>query len=162
MKQIDINSQGEYPANFLSNLHPHPFSINGFEFGSIEGFLQGLRCENKTTQLKIFGLSGIAAKRESHKHPIKNQTLYFQGKPFNRHSIFYKKMVNKAYLKMFSQNPEFQKALASTLGFELIHSIGKTDPFDTILTNDEFLSNLNWMRTTFKKELEAINASNLK
>lgn len=146
---IDIHSSAPYPANVLSNFYPKSFLMDDINFGSIEGFLQGLRCKDPIKQLECFYLCGIAAKKEGLKYPIskKTQTLYYQGKQINRHSPAYKNLVNEAFLCCFEQNEIFRKALDDTKGHELIHSIGKNDPFETILTNDEFLWNLNALRS---------------
>lgn len=150
MKQIDINSQSQYPADVLSNLYPKPFFMNGKFCGSIEGFLQGCRVKCPIEQEKVYGMSGIKAKSQGYKHPIKNDTLYHLGKPFNRHSAYYQSLLLGAYQKCFAQNEKFQKALYDTLDCELIHSIGKNDPNETILTNKEFISILRVLQKTHK------------
>lgn len=144
---IDIHSQLPGIPGILSNLHPKPFIMNGLVFGSIEGFLQGLRCKDQERQLQIFKMYGIDAKRTGRENPIKQDTLYFKGVPFNRHSEYYQKMLDKAFMCCFVQNDKFQKALYDSVGHELGHSIGKTDPKDTILTNQEFISRLDTIRT---------------
>ncbi|ADI96443.1 gp30.3 conserved hypothetical protein [Acinetobacter phage Ac42] len=143
---FDINSRGTYPCNVLSNLYNNPFVMDQIEFGSIEGFLQGLREPNPDKQLEIFKMHGIQAKRTGRGIPIKDQTLYYRGEPFNRHSEKYQSLLNTAYFLMCGQNFLFRKALMYTEGHELTHVIGKTDPFDTILTNDEFISRLYSLR----------------
>lgn len=154
MKQIDINSQGQYPANVLSNLHCKPFMMDDEWFGSIEGLLQGCRIKHVIDQRQAFRLHGIAAKRIGAKYPIgKNQIMYYRGVKFNRHSEFYSKLLHRAFEKCFAQNDTFKDALAECKDFELIHSIGKTDPTDTILTNDEFIGILNMLREKYKTTL---------
>ena len=73
---FDINSRGTYPCNVLSNLYNNPFVMDQIEFGSIEGFLQGLRESNPDRQLEIFKMHGIQAKRTGRGIPIKDQTSY--------------------------------------------------------------------------------------
>lgn len=143
---FDINSQGPYPCNVLSNLHPNKFVMDDIEFGSIEGFLQGLRYKNQLEQLEVFKLHGIKAKFAGRKKPIKNQMLYYRGSPFDRHSKKYQDLLNAAYAALGAQNQKFRDALKCTGDQQLTHSIGKTDPFDTILTNDEFIGRLICMR----------------
>lgn len=46
-KAIDIGSKGLYPANVLSNLCGNKFEIDGFQCGSMEGFLQSLKYADK-------------------------------------------------------------------------------------------------------------------
>lgn len=151
---IDIHSQLPGIPGILSNLHPKPFIMNGLMFGSIEGFLQGLRCKDQERQLQIFKMYGIDAKRTGRENPIKQDTLYFKGVPFNRHSEYYQKMLKKAFMCCFVQNDKFQKALYDSVGYELCHSIGKTDPAETILTEEEFIGTLNFIRYKHAKFLE--------
>lgn len=154
MEKIDIHSGIPGISGILSNLHKKPFLMNGCVFQSIEGFLQGLRVENENEQKRIFMLCGVPAKVSGKNHSIKNQTLYWLGKPFNRHSDFYKELCTKAFNCCFAQNPKFQKALYDSRNFELVHTIGKNDPNITILTNDEFLGQLIRLRTDYIKYLE--------
>jgi hypothetical protein len=151
---IDINSRGQWPANVLSNLWANSFIMDDVVFGSIEGFLQGLREKDPAKQLILFSKSGIDAKRSGRAIPIKDQTLYWKGKPFSRHSDCYRSLYTRAYLKCFAQNELFQKALAATIGKTLTHSIGKSDPFDTILTEQEFIFALNYVRSKFELYLK--------
>lgn len=144
---IDIYSGHPGPAGQLSNLAKNPFIMGGMYFGSTEGFLQGLRVQDPVKQQEIFKMHGIAAKRTGRDNPIKNQTLYFKGHPFNRHSEFYQKLLDKAFMCCFVQNDAYQKALYDSVGHELRHSIGKSDPNDTILTEQEFISRLDTIRT---------------
>lgn len=142
MNELDINSRMPGNAGILSNLHKHPFFLNDLYFGSIEGFLQGLRVQCPEFQKVVFGKHGIEAKRFGKVYPIKNQTLFYRGVAFNRHSEYYSNIVSSAYDACFDQNRSFQKAIFETKDMTYIHTVGKTDPFDTILTNDEFIGNL--------------------
>lgn len=151
---IDIYFRLPGPAGQLSNLAHNPFIMDGLFFGSTEGFLQGLREKNPDIQKEIFELHGIEAKKAGGIRPIKGQTLYWQGKPFDRHSEFYQELLYRMYMHCFVQNEKYQKALYESLGKKLIHSIGKSDPFDTILTEDEFIGNLNKIRDKYSRYLE--------
>lgn len=149
MKQLDIHSaMGGYSA-ILSNLYPKSFIMDGIHFASIEGFLQGLRVKNPEEQKKVFNMSGVPAKAIGKLHPIKNNTLYYVGKPFDRYSNYYQQLLNRAYNCCFFQSEVFYNALKGTAELEYIHSIGKNDKSQTILTNDEFLSRLNRYKIFF-------------
>ncbi|AWY10232.1 hypothetical protein vBAbaMPhT2_127 [Acinetobacter phage vB_AbaM_PhT2] len=154
MDVIDIYFRHAGPAGQLSNLTKNPFIMDKIFFGSTEGFLQGLREKNPEIQKEIFALDGIKAKKSGAIRPIKNQTLYWQGRPFDRHSEFYQELLHRMYMNCFVQNEKYQKALYETLGKKLIHSIGKSDPFDTILTEQEFIGNLDRIRTKYSRYLE--------
>jgi hypothetical protein len=47
---------------------------------------------------------------------------------------------------MFKQNTGFKTALIATGDAHLTHSIGKTNPKETILTVSEFCNRLHWLR----------------
>ncbi|CAH1068168.1 hypothetical protein HYQ09_gp186 [Acinetobacter phage vB_AbaM_Konradin] len=154
MDIVDIYFRLPGPAGQLSNLTQNPFIMDDMFFGSTEGFLQGLRESNPERQKEIFAMHGIPAKKAGRDCPIKNQTLYWQGKPFDRHSEFYQELLYKAYMHCFAQNVNYQEALYKTIGKTLKHSIGKSDPFDTILTEAEFIGILNRIRDEYTPYLE--------
>ena len=153
MEDIEIHSQFPGISAVLSNLHRKPFLMKGTAFESIEGFLQGMRVKDVAVQKSIFLKHGIDAKKVGRLYPIKNQTLYWKGVPLNRHSDQYKVLCRNAFECCFAQNHDFRLALAKSIGYNLVHSIGKNDPFDTILTNDEFLGNLNYLRDKYSTVL---------
>ncbi|AFL47710.1 hypothetical protein ZZ1p0215 [Acinetobacter phage ZZ1] len=150
---IDIYFRLSGPAGQLSNLTANPFIMDNMYFGSTEGFLQGLRESNPKRQKEIFAMHGIQAKTSGGIRPIKGQTLYWKGQPFNRHSDFYQELLKRGFMCCFAQNEKYQKALYDSLGKELKHSIGKTDPYDTILTIEEFVGNLTRIREKYAEFL---------
>ena len=78
-KAIDIESSGAYPANVLSNLCGNKFEIDGFQCGSMEGFLQALKFSDKQTQHQVCQMKGIRAKRKSSNAWKARQQLYWNG-----------------------------------------------------------------------------------
>ena len=143
---MDIGSGNNYPSSALSNFAPHPFVIDGVECNSMEGFLQSLKFESIDMQKHVCTLVGKAAKfRGKHKKWWRTQTLYWQGKPIDRHSEEYQQLLDRAYMALY-QNSGFKKALESTNNAVLTHSIGKSNPRQTVLTESEFCSRLMKLR----------------
>lgn len=143
---MDIGSKNSYPSSALSNFAPHPFEIDGVQCNSMEGFFQSLKFESIDMQKYVCTLVGIAAKKKgSNKKWWKKQTLYWRGKPIDRHSREYQVLLNRAYNEL-NRNTGFRKALEATNGATLTHSIGKTDDSHTILTVHEFCYRLTWLR----------------
>ena len=143
---MDIGSKNGYPSSSLSNFAPHPFVIDGVECNSMEGFLQSLKFESIEMQKHVCTLVGSKAKfKGKNKNWWRTQTLYWQGKPINRHSDEYQELLDKAY-NALNQNTGFRKALESTKGCTLTHAIGGKDPTHTILTQSEFCSRLMKLR----------------
>ncbi|WJZ28103.1 hypothetical protein NCTGTJJY_CDS0224 [Serratia phage 92A1] len=124
--------------------------MDGLSFGSIEGFLQGLKIQNIKLQNRVFTLVGIEAHRAGQQFSVKNQTLYWQGIPINRHSVAYKELVVSGYYHMALQNKAFREALVHTGTKVLTHPLGSDDPFKTILTEKEFCDILTEMRNLLR------------
>lgn len=151
---IDINSRSPGHAGNLSNLANHPFIMNGIYYGSMEGFIQHLRVKDRKSAEDVAALHGIKAKSQGQFHPIKENTLYYKGVPFNRFSQMYVDLMIEAYNACFSQNESFQMSLYATRNDLLEHKIGKSDPYQTILTEAEFIGNLSGLLRRYSKYLE--------
>lgn len=151
-RAIDISSTNKYPAGFLSNFTPYTFTFRGIEFTSMESLLQGLKFEGVETQNSVFQRVGVKAKLRGKKRKwYLDQTLYWQGTPIKRDSAEYQSLVKEAF-EALAQNTDFQKALLATGDKTLYHTIGKTDPTRTILTEEEFCEILTKVRTALKKK----------
>ncbi len=143
---MDIGSGNGYPSAALSNFAPHPFVIDGVECASMEGFLQSLKFESVDMQRYVCTLVGKAAKKKGHKKNWKQkQELYWNGKTYKRDSGEYQNLLNRAYNRLY-ENGGFYKALCSTNGATLEHSIGKSKCSETVLTKQEFCSRLTYLR----------------
>ena len=154
LNEMNIGSGTGYPQASLSNFSPHPFTIDGVQCNSMEGFLQSLKYKNIEMQKYVCTLVGKAAKFKGKKKKWwKDQTLYWNGKEIDRHSKEYQDLLDRAFNEL-SKNTSFRKALLATKNATLIHAIGKTDPSKTILTQKEFCSRLTKIRTKLQKEIK--------
>lgn len=146
--EIDIKFKSDSPINVLSNLYDDKFTCFDTEFASVESFLQGLKFKNINKQAEIFKMSGKQAKKVGKHHNFWKVTgnLYFKGKKINRYSKEYCEMLSEIYYSRYEQSKEFQKALLDTELKTLTHSIGKTSQKQTVLTVDEYLNVLNFLR----------------
>lgn len=146
-KAVDIGSNGDYPGAMLSNFTPYEFTFRGFKCASMEGFLQGLKFEGAEKQTEIFQMVGKKAKFKGKKRKWwLDQKLYWQGRPMDRQSDEFKAIVREAF-DALSTNEDFQKALLAMGNKRLFHSMGKSDPTKTILTEEEFCAILTEIRT---------------
>lgn len=144
---VDIGSGNGYPSAALSNFAPHPFTIDGVECSSMEGFLQSLKFDNVEMQKYVCTLVGKAAKFKGKKKKwYLTQTLYWQGVAYRRDSPQYQNLLDRAY-DALSQNAGFAKALLATGSATLTHSIGKNKISETVLTSQEFCSRLTRLRS---------------
>ncbi|MBQ0058000.1 MAG: hypothetical protein KBT20_10135 [Bacteroidales bacterium] len=149
-KAIDISSTSKYPSGYLSNFTPYTFTFRGIEFTSMESLLQGLKFEGVETQNSVFQRVGVKAKLRGKKRKwYLNQTLYWQGIPMKRDSEEYKNIVREAFYAL-AENIDFQQTLLATGNKRLYHTMGKSDPTLTILTEDEFCEIL----TNLRKNLQ--------
>lgn len=145
-KAIDISSDGKYPGAMLSNFTPYEFTFRGRKFVSMESLLQGLKFEGTETQNSVFERIGVKAKLRGKKRKwYLNQTLYWQGIPMKRDSEEYRSMIREAFYAL-AENIGFQQTLLATGNKRLYHTMGKSDPTRTILTEDEFCSILTEVR----------------
>lgn len=143
---MDIGSNNSYPAGTLSNFATHPFTFDGVECASMEGFLQSLKFSNPEMQIYVCTLVGIKAKHKGkHKNWYRDQTLYWKGIPIKRDSEAYQLLLNRAYNQL-NRNPGFRSALLATNKATLTHSVGKHDIHHTVLTVQEFCSRLTYLR----------------
>ena len=149
-KAIDIGSDGEYPGGMLSNFTPYEFTFRGFRCASMEGLLQGLKFEGAEKQARIFQLVGKEAKFKGKKRKWwLDQTLYWQGHKMTRQSKEFMALVKEA-VDALATNREFQKTLLATGNKRLFHTMGKSDPTKTILTEEEFCNILTEVRSKLR------------
>lgn len=143
---MDIGSGQGYPASALSNFTPHPFVFDGVECASMEGLLQSFKFSNPEMQKEVCKLSGKAAKFKGKKKKWwRTQTLYWGGIEYGRESEEYQILLDRAFYAL-SSNKSFMTALLATGNATLTHSIGKTKPKETVLTQQEFCSRLTRIR----------------
>ena len=148
---MDIGSGTGWPSAALSNFAPHPFTIDGVECASMEGFLQSLKYKEPDMQIEVCKLVGKAAKFKGKKKKWwRTQTLYWQGQEFKRDSQEYQDLLDRAF-DALAQNTGFQKALLATGKATLTHSMGKSKEQETILTKQEFCSRLTNIRSNLQK-----------
>ena len=151
-KAVDISSDGRYPGAMLSNFTPYEFTFRGKRFLSMESLLQGLKFETVETQNGVFERVGVKAKLRGKKRKwYLDQTLYWQGTPMKRDSEEYKNIVREAFYAL-AENIDFQQTLLATGSKRLYHTMGKSDPTRTILTEAEFCSILTEIRNELQKK----------
>lgn len=158
---IDIISSGDYPSNVLSNFYPNEFEIDGIRCASMEGFLQSLKTKNRDKQKYICTLSGKAAKNYF-RHKLNNigwkltGSLHWNGQRIKRTSEQYQQLIDRAYDEL-AKGQNFCDALLATGDAELRHSIGKSNPRFTVLTETEFIERLTALRNRLKGAKDEIH-----
>lgn len=146
---LDIRSNGLYPSNVLSNLCSNGFRFDGMVCGSMEGFLQSLKREDRDKQRQICSMKGGNARKMSVTSWQTNQMLWWKGRVINRQSEEYQLLVRQAYTAMFEQSERFRVALMQTRGMNLSHTTGEENPYKTILTPAELCAILTEIREQY-------------
>jgi len=143
---LDIRFKNGGLSSKLSNLYPYRFEIDGFIMESYEGFIQSLRTNNIIEKQKLWKMYGYPAWKYAQQFDWTiEQKLYWNDKEYDRHSNEYTELIKYSYDCLF-ENIDFKNSLKESIGDNLDHSIGSTNPYKTILTKKEFLDNLNRLR----------------
>jgi predicted esterase len=160
---LDIRSNGKYPSNVLSNLCSNGFRFDGMVCGSMEGFLQSLKHQDRDKQRQICSMKGGNARKRSVTSWQTDQIIWWKGQAYDRQSEEYQALIRRAYQTMFDQSERFRAALMQTRGITLVHSSGETNPYKTILTAQEFCTILTELRDNYdkrEKNLDKIGGNN--
>ena len=134
-------------CNYVTNLSsPDEYDIEHFLKSMFEDYCL-LKFEDAEKQVSIFQMVGKNAKFKGKKRKWwLDQKLYWQGRPMDRQSDEFKAIVREVF-DALSTNEDFQKTLLATGNKRLFHSMGKSDPTRTILTEEEFCTILTEIRT---------------
>lgn len=117
--------------------------MDGIQFLCLEGFLQALKTDIPALQMGICAMTGFPAKRRGSTIDwTAKQTLYWKGKAYGRHTQEYQTLIDRAFQACHDQCSEFRDALNATGNATILHTIGKDDPTQTILTIAEFVDRL--------------------
>ena len=147
---IDISSRSKVPLErALSNFASYAFIYGGTECNSMEGFLQSLKFRERDEQHRIAKLTGYQAWKagqETGNVWVTNQVLFWREEPIGRNSSRYDWLITGAYDALFDQSEQFRAALKQSIGQRLAHSMGKHDPMKTLLTEREYIDQLNRLR----------------
>ncbi len=146
----DICYKYDYPFNVLCNFTSSRFIFDGVEINSMEGFLQSLKVKDPGAQEKMCKMPGFLAKKAGNylkkSGQFDREHLYWRGKEYKINSKEYQALLNSAYRAKYLCDTNFRNVLAMSEGYTLTHKIGKSDPADTVLTEEEFINNLNLLR----------------
>lgn len=160
---LDIRSNGLYPSNVLSNMCSNGFRFEGMVCGSMEGFLQSLKYQDRDKQRQICSMKGGNARKRSVNSWQTDQIVWWKGQAYDRQSEEYQALIRRAYQAMFDQSERFRAALMQTRGVTLVHTSGESNPYKTILTPQEFCLILTELRDNYdkrEKNLEMMSSNN--
>jgi len=131
----------------------------------MEGFIQALKTSDTAEQKSICDLFGPMAKKIGNYYKnighFDGTNLYWNGKQYSRYSEDYQKLLQMVYEAKYSSDAEFQDVLQSTNGYKLTHKIGKSDKSDTVLTEEEFMAQLNELRNKHNTKVQDMSVSDI-
>lgn len=149
MMVLDCHSRaGDPVARSLSNFTRRLFVLDGVVCGSMEGFLQSLKCSDLAQQEALAYRVGYPAFKlgQSFNGWKREQLLYWRDVPYARDSLTYQDLLDKAYDAQYDQSPDLRELLRQTAGKQLRHLRGKHDSHDTVLTESEYVARLERLR----------------
>jgi hypothetical protein len=119
----------------------------------MESLLQSFKFDDQKVQVGICCLTAPNAKRngcERNEIWKKVQRLWWKGCEYERLGEKYQELLDKAF-DALATNATFREALLATKEEVLTHSIGKSDPRETILTESEFCLRLTRIRSRLRE-----------
>lgn len=154
-RKIDIHSKRRGVAGRLSNFTKRSFTFDEIPCRSIEGVLQSFKFEKPCEQKIVCGLWGSQAKLAGDlKADWKaTQTLYWNERSYQRDSKEYQELITRLYTEVYRQNEQFRRDIKKSVKYNLVHSIGNSDPRDTVLTESEFIEQLVALQKLMKHNL---------
>ena len=152
---MDIKSKADPPANLVSNFNPYEFWFCGVKCACAEGPLQAFKEPNPAIQIELCKLTGKEAKLQGQTRNESwkaTQTLWWQGEAYPRDSYEYQELLDLLF-EALARNESFRENLLAT-GYEILtHSIGSSDPSQTILTEAELCLRLMSLRERIRHGL---------
>jgi hypothetical protein len=155
MPEIIRNSPDKRFAR-LSNLHERHFFFKGIECHSIEGVLQAFKCPDQKKQEEMCLFSGKEAQRSGQEFGwSKDRLMHWQGQGHKRGTPEYSQIVTELFdATADAEDSTLLADLLATGHMELLHSIGKTYQYRTVLTINDFLVHMYRLRARAHREDE--------
>ena len=156
---MNIGSGSGGPAGKCSNFPPSPFTLDGVECASAEGFIQAIKHPDPEMQKVICQLVGRAAKfkgKKLNKKVRRTGMVYWQGREIVFRSQEHMDLIERALRAKFTQNASSRRALLATGNATLTHDLGHKESPHTSLPKREFIRMLHKIRAELQ-ELEREN-----
>lgn len=117
----------DWRESMLSNFPLCPFILDGVLCASIEGFVQAIKLPiGHPDRESIFLMWGSRAKKMG--ALAENKFIWWQGKTIEYGSPAHHYLIAMAIEAKFAQNHGAARALATTVGYTLIHEVGPESP----------------------------------
>jgi predicted NAD-dependent protein-ADP-ribosyltransferase YbiA (DUF1768 family) len=104
----------------ISNLAPTPFTLDGVEYASVEGFWQGLKFPSVEDRARLAALYGIPARKAGAGMP-RSESFVYQGEVYATGGAEHRGLMRLACGAKFRQHAGAREALLSTGNRPLTH-----------------------------------------
>lgn len=140
-----ISTSLDWRAYCLSNFSAFPFTLDGTNYVSVEGFIQGIKypCDHPS-RIEAFNSYGNVAKQIGQKADRK--FIWYDGKKISFGSLEHYRLIEKAIRAKCTQNAGAAIALQATKKLVLVHDTGKQDSSNTSLPHEIFCDILTRIR----------------
>lgn len=119
---LNIESRAPAPLDLISNVAATPFHLDRMNYGSVEGFWQGLKFPGESDRRRIAALDGGEAKRAGEDAPA-SPTFVYQGEEMIFGTFAHWQLMERACRAKFSQSAAAREALLSTGERPLEHRV---------------------------------------
>jgi len=113
-------------GRLMSNFAHTPFTLDGVEYGSIEGFYVALRFLDPAKRLKLGRMYGLVVKRMGMKSRL--TTTCYGGEWFELGSDPHIALIKRALRAKLAAHLEIARAFVATAPRPIVHETGHPDP----------------------------------
>jgi hypothetical protein len=121
-RPINITSRAPAPLNLIANFAHTPFTLDGRDYASVEGFWQSLKVAGPAERARIAGLHGGQAKRAA--ADIEAPDVFdYDGTAVRAGTWDHWQLMRRACIAKFTQSEGARAALLSTGDRPLTHKV---------------------------------------
>ncbi len=135
-------------GRLMSNFAPTPFTIDGVEYASVEGFYVSLLFLEDEKREKVRKLYGIVVKNMGKKSKLTETT--YGGETFALGSDKHVELIKRAIRAKLEAHPAIATAFVATDPRPIVHDCGHPEPEDTVFPASVFVRILTELRDEFK------------
>ncbi len=110
---LNITSKAAAPLNLISNFSRSPFTLDGNDYASVEGFWQGLKFPEEADRRRLATLFGAEPKDTGFRAP-QADTFIYEGETVRVGTWDHWQLMERACAAKFEQNAAARRALLST------------------------------------------------
>lgn len=122
---VAIRSDEEI-GRLMSNLAHTPFTLDGVEYASVEGFYVSLKFLEAEKRAQMARLYGVRAKGKGSRSRL--ESTCYQGEWFPLGSDQHHELIKRAIRAKLEQHPDIARAFTATRPRPIVHKTGYPEP----------------------------------